>query len=282
MCFYISCPQAMAVTASSYESIVNQLVYASTGQLPSAQTLANMENALLAANAPTDLAGLSAACSTNAAVKSIIDSMDSNLLVAYYGGSSASFIGGIYQNVFGRHPSASEVMFWSNAINSGAVTKGQTVLSVLAGASVADMTTFTNTIVTAQTSAIDKAAQEAAEKAAKEAADKAAKEATDKAAKEAEKAAKSSDNTSIVSKVKSFCHNHPVATVVIVTVVIAGIVTAITVPICVHQHNLNKVHNQQRALNNQAYVVRLRQLATPSSTATSGGSSRSSGSSQQL
>lgn len=314
LCFYTSGSPALAAVAADYESLVNQLTYATTGQLPSPATLTNLCSALAATNAPTDLAGLAAAYSTNAAVKTLVDSMGSTPGAPT--GCTVSFVNSIYQNAFGHAAQFDGLLYWASAIDSGAITKGNAALAILAGGSVDDITTLSSKVTIAQSfvapidtttttitgysgataaesarnllaqqtaeaaakeaaekaaqEAADKAAKEAAEKAAKEAAEKAAKEAADKAAKEAEKAAKQSTSSGegLVDKVKTFVHDHPVATAIIATVVVAGIVTAITVPICVHQNNVNKANNQQKTLNNQAIVTRLIQLANPTPTVT--------------
>ncbi|MBY0357267.1 MAG: DUF4214 domain-containing protein [Candidatus Obscuribacterales bacterium] len=289
LCFYTSSTQVMAATeASAYEGIVNQLTYAMTGQLPSSETLANMASALAAANAPTNLEGLASAYNSNAGVRSLIDSIGNGQ--GTYSTGTPNFINNIFQNAFGHPANMSGVLYWANVIDAGVLTRGAAVLNILASASTAEITTFDNKITIAQTTVAQQqtyeaaqiAAKEAAEKAAKEsaekeAAEKAAKEAADKAAKEAaekEAAEKStSSGEGLVDKVKTFVHDHPVATAVIATAVVAGIVTAITVPICVHQRNVNRANNQQRTLNNQAIVTRLIQLANPTpTTVTTGGS----------
>lgn len=120
LCFYSSSNLALAATASSYESIVNQLVYAMTGQLPSAQELTNIEDALLAANAPTDLAGLSAAYSTNAGVSSLIDSLSNLPGVA----PPTKLVDEIFRNAFGKQPQMSHPATTVSTGGSSGVSSG--------------------------------------------------------------------------------------------------------------------------------------------------------------
>ncbi|HEY8023652.1 MAG TPA: DUF4214 domain-containing protein, partial [Burkholderiaceae bacterium] len=123
-------------SAASYSTLVQELYVAYFGRPADYFGLQNFEAALAAANAPTDAAGLSAAYSTNAAVKSLIDSFGTSAeSAALYGsGSTESFVTAIFENLLNRAPAVAGLTFWVNAINSGSVTKGDAALAIAAGA----------------------------------------------------------------------------------------------------------------------------------------------------
>jgi len=122
-------------TAASYSSLVQELYVAYFGRPADYYGLQNFETALAAANAPTDPAALALAYSTNAAVKSLVDSFGTSAeSTALYGsGSTESFVNAIFENLFGRPAAVSGLTFWVNAIESGAVSQGDAALAILAG-----------------------------------------------------------------------------------------------------------------------------------------------------
>ena len=84
---------------SSYSSLVQELYVAYFGRPADYYGLQNFETALAAANAPTDPAALALAYSTNAAVKSLVDSFGTSAeSTALYGsGSTESFVNAIFE-----------------------------------------------------------------------------------------------------------------------------------------------------------------------------------------
>ncbi len=128
--------KSTTVTAASYQNAVQALYVAYFGRPADPTGLANFEAALLADGAPTDVPGLSAAYSTNAAVKALIDtfgtSKESQTL--YGTGDATSFVQKVFQNGLGRAPQAAGLSYWTGQINSSAVTQGQAALSIMAGA----------------------------------------------------------------------------------------------------------------------------------------------------
>jgi S-layer protein len=123
-------------SASSYSTLVQELYVAYFGRPADYFGLQNFEAALLAASAPTDISGLVAAYGTNAAVKSLIDSFGTSAeSTALYGsGSTESFVTAIFENLLNRAPAVQGLSYWVNAINSGAVTRGDAALAIAAGA----------------------------------------------------------------------------------------------------------------------------------------------------
>ncbi|HEX7641335.1 MAG TPA: DUF4214 domain-containing protein [Burkholderiaceae bacterium] len=122
--------------AAQYQNAVQQLYVAYFGRPADPAGLVNFENALSAANAPTDINGLNAAYSTNAAVKTLIDSFGiSNESKTLYGsGTTTDFVTKVFQNVLGRAPQSAGLGFWTDAIDSGRTSPGDAALDIMAGA----------------------------------------------------------------------------------------------------------------------------------------------------
>ncbi len=121
--------------ASNYEEMVQELYIAYFGRPADPAGLVNFENALLNAQVASAVA-LVQSYNTNIAVKNLIDSFGTSPeSVALYGnGNTASFVTAIFQNVLGRAPASDGLAYWTNAIDSGAVTRGCAALSILIGA----------------------------------------------------------------------------------------------------------------------------------------------------
>jgi len=122
--------------ASDYQTVTQALYVAYFGRPADPSGLANFETALLNADAPTDVAGLSTAYATSPAVKSLIDSFGTSAESAklYGSGNSSSFVTAVFGNVLGRAPRADGLAFWSGAIDAGTVSQGDAALAIMAGA----------------------------------------------------------------------------------------------------------------------------------------------------
>jgi len=121
---------------TTYQTAVESLYVAYFGRPADPNGLANFSAALQAANAPTDVAGLAVAYSSNATVKGLIDSFGtSNESQKLYGsGTTTDFVTAVFQNVLGRAPLSAGLSFWVSAIDSGRVSQGDAALSIMAGA----------------------------------------------------------------------------------------------------------------------------------------------------
>jgi len=131
--------QRLATTSTAksaeYNSAVQQLYIAYFGRPADTSGLANFSASLAQANAPTTIAGISAAYSTNSTIKALVDAFgNSEESNALYTGDNQSFVNAIYLNVFNRSADASGLSFWAGAIDSGGLTKGNAALSIMAGA----------------------------------------------------------------------------------------------------------------------------------------------------
>ena len=131
-------PSSKIATAADYQQAVEDLYIAYFGRPADPNGLANFENALLAAGAPTDIQGLTAAYATNPAVQTLIDSfgksLESQTLYGSGSGSASAFVTAVFENVLGRAPQSSGLSYWSTAISSGSLSQGDAALSIMAGA----------------------------------------------------------------------------------------------------------------------------------------------------
>lgn len=123
------------MAAADYNNVVQQLYVAYFGRPADPVGLMNFTNSLNNISAPTTIAGLTAAYSTNATVKSLIDAFGTSTESAsLYTGSTAAFVNSIFTNVLGRSPALEGLLFWSNAIDSGTLTRGNAAAAIMAGA----------------------------------------------------------------------------------------------------------------------------------------------------
>ncbi|UOD31176.1 DUF4214 domain-containing protein [Massilia violaceinigra] len=154
----------MAV-ATEYTKVAQELYLSYFGRPADSTGLKSMTEALAAAKAPTDTAGLAVAYNTNPAVKQLMDNFGNSAeSAALYPGSTADFLKGVYLNLFGRAPDAEGQAYWTKQIDTGVVSKGAAAYNILTGAidaKGADAQTVAKKVViaTAFTTAIDTAAE---------------------------------------------------------------------------------------------------------------------------
>ena len=128
-------------SSSSYQTVVQELYVTYFGRPADAQGLQNFEAAMVAAGAPTNVIGLTAAYSTNTAVHTLIDSFGTSPeSVLLYGqidtstSGATSFVTAVFENLLNRAPAAAGLSFWVDAITSGSVSLGSAALSIAAAA----------------------------------------------------------------------------------------------------------------------------------------------------
>lgn len=131
--------KATVVTSTArpadYYTVLQQLYIAYFGRPADSAGLAYFATQLAQAGAPTDIQAYSAAYDSNATVRSMTDAFgNSTESKELYTGDTSSFVTAIYNNVLNRSPDAEGLKFWVNVINSGALTKGNASLSVMASA----------------------------------------------------------------------------------------------------------------------------------------------------
>ena len=126
------------MAAADYTSLVQSIYVSYFGRPADTFGLANFAAQLDALKAPTTARGLTDAYKTNAALRSLIDSFGTSAeSTSLYGSSAAdtvAFVSAIYTNLLNRAPDFEGLVFWTNAINSGSLTRANASLAIMAGA----------------------------------------------------------------------------------------------------------------------------------------------------
>ncbi|MDQ1831104.1 DUF4214 domain-containing protein [Massilia scottii] len=143
----------------TYNDLAQSLYIAYFGRAADPKGLASFQDQLIGMGAPRSANELAAKYALDPAIKGLIDSFglsaESKLL---YQGDSKSFVDAIFHNVLNRAPAESGLKFWSEAIDSGVLTRANASLSIMAGAQsntsaqgLLDSTTVANKIDVAST-----------------------------------------------------------------------------------------------------------------------------------
>ncbi len=145
-------------TVADYYGAVQHIYLAYFGRPADPGGLDFFAGRLLALNAPTDIIDIANLYASNADIKALVDvfglSQESKDL---YPGDNGSFVDAVYSNLFGRAPDAAGRLFWVNALNAGAVTRGSAAVTIMAGARTtdADLVTAKSSVAASFTTAID-------------------------------------------------------------------------------------------------------------------------------
>lgn len=119
----------------NYNPIVQKFYVAYFGRAADANGLLNMTTQLNAAAPFGSTQAFIDSYSSNATVKTIIDSFGNSAeSMALYTGTTADMVTSIYLNVLGRTPLTAGLNYWSNLIDSGIINRGQAALTIMAGA----------------------------------------------------------------------------------------------------------------------------------------------------
>ncbi|NHZ89807.1 DUF4214 domain-containing protein [Massilia sp. CCM 8733] len=118
-----------------YDDVVQALYLAYFGRAADSGGLSSFQSQLGDLSAPHTFSAVSAAYGNNVGLHNLIDSFGASAeSAALYPGSTASFIAAVYQNIFNRAPDAGGAAFWTNAIDSGNLSRANASLSIMAGA----------------------------------------------------------------------------------------------------------------------------------------------------
>jgi Ca2+-binding RTX toxin-like protein len=146
------------MAAADYTQVAQQIYLAYFGRPADHYGLLDMTAALAASNAPMDIQSFDAASKTNPTIKAILDNFGgSDESKALYGtGGDAAFINAIYNNVLGRDAEVGGLDFWVAALKSGAITRANAAVQIIAAASKPDaapddLATVTNKVAVATT-----------------------------------------------------------------------------------------------------------------------------------
>lgn len=118
-----------------YNDVVQQLYVAYFGRATDSAAMANFSATLRGYGASTSIQTLNTAYSSDSQIRDLINtfgtSTESNNL---YSGDTTAFVTAVFQNVLNRAPQSSGLTFWRDAIDSGALTRANAALSIMAGA----------------------------------------------------------------------------------------------------------------------------------------------------
>lgn len=118
-----------------YDEVVQALYVAYFGRAADAGGMRSFQEQLAKLDAPHDIVGISSAYGSNPALRQLIDSFGKSAESdALYPDGVPAFVGAIYKNVLGRTADAEGLAYWSNAIDSGALSQANAALSIMAGA----------------------------------------------------------------------------------------------------------------------------------------------------
>ncbi|NHZ33492.1 DUF4214 domain-containing protein [Massilia sp. CCM 8692] len=118
-----------------YGDLTQSLYVAYFGRAADVGALKSFQSQLAALGAPANVNDFSARYAKDASVKNLIDSFGlSHESKALYSGDNKAFVKAIYNNLLSRDADQGGLDFWSNAIDSGSLTRANASLSILAGA----------------------------------------------------------------------------------------------------------------------------------------------------
>ena len=118
-----------------YDEVVQALYVAYFGRAADAGGMRSFQEQLAKIDAPHDIVGISSAYGSNPALRQLIDSFGKSAESdALYPDGVGAFVGAVYKNVLGRTADAEGLAFWTNAIDSGALSQANAALSIMAGA----------------------------------------------------------------------------------------------------------------------------------------------------
>ncbi len=150
-------------TSANYASVVEELYVAYFGRPADYAGQQNFEAALAGNNAPTTLAGLGGAYTSDAVVNALINAFGTSAESAkLYGADLAAhpaaaqeFVTAVFENLFNRAPLQAGLDFWSNAITSGSLAPAEVAIQIAIAAGTADSTTLNNKVAAASTFTTD-------------------------------------------------------------------------------------------------------------------------------
>ncbi|MFC3380290.1 DUF4214 domain-containing protein [Rugamonas sp. CCM 8940] len=118
-----------------YDAAVQALYVAYFGRAADYAGMQSFQDQLAKLGAPHDIVGISAAYATNPGLHKLIDSFSTSAESdKLYPDGIIDFVSAVYKNVLGRSPDDAGLAFWSEAIDSGALSRANAAMSIMAGA----------------------------------------------------------------------------------------------------------------------------------------------------
>jgi hypothetical protein len=141
----------MTVADEQYNNALQHLYVAYFGRPADPLGLQYWERQLKQIGAPSDPAGLSASYRSSAQVRAIVDAFANSLeSQQLFPGATATFVDGVYRNLFNRGAELPGLAWWTNAIDSGVITRSEAALMIMLGAQNDDALGVRNKIAVAE------------------------------------------------------------------------------------------------------------------------------------
>ncbi len=146
------------VTQFDHEAAVQRLYLAYFGRAADPGGLAYYTDISWRVGLAADTGALFWRYGVDADVRSILDGLaHSPEAAAFYGADKRETVAAMYRNLFNREPDSGGLAYWAGLLDSGALTRAQVPVALLAGADIADLTVFDRkaSVAAAFTAALD-------------------------------------------------------------------------------------------------------------------------------
>ncbi len=134
---------AVPVSQADHERIAHQLYMAYLGRAADPAGLSFFADVSKRASLPADMGAMYWRYGVETDVRNVLDSLaGSPEAFALYSSDHQAAVTAMYRNLFNRDPDSGGLAFWSGVLASGALTRGQVPVALLAGAHVSDLRIF--------------------------------------------------------------------------------------------------------------------------------------------
>lgn len=131
------------VSQANHERIAQQLYLAYLGRAAEPAGLAYFAGLSRQAALPMDMGAMYWRYGAEPGLRQVLDSIAASPeAAALYAGSDAAAVTAMYRNLFNRDPDPGGLAWWSGMLSSGAFTRGQVPVALLAGAAMSDLQAF--------------------------------------------------------------------------------------------------------------------------------------------
>lgn len=131
------------VSQADHERVAQQLYLAYLGRAAEPAGLSYFAGVSRQAALPMDMGAMYWRYGVEGGVRQVLDSLaESPEAVVLYSGSDAAAVTAMYRNLFNRDPDPAGLAYWSGALSSGALRRGQIPVALLGGASMPDLQAF--------------------------------------------------------------------------------------------------------------------------------------------
>jgi hypothetical protein len=131
------------LTAANYTDVLQHIYVGYFGRPADPAGLAYYADQFLKLGVPTTIIGVNQAYGSNPTLKSILDSFGTSAESReLYPGDNKTFVKAIYKNIFSRDGDDAGISYWSNLLDTGAMTRASAAVTMMAGAMSSDIGTI--------------------------------------------------------------------------------------------------------------------------------------------